>query len=140
MYIFLQICIPQFSIIKLIMLLIFHLRFSQAFSYNLILSRPSLQHSTDLCLKRDKVMLTNQHNQVRRTFSLLRKKEKKVKLLSRVRLLADPWTVARQTPPSMEFSRQGYWSELPFSIPGDLPNSGMEPVPLAKCFRFIIKD
>ena len=61
-------------------------------------------------------------------------------VLSCVQLFVILQTVARQTPPSMEFSRQGYWSELPFSIPGDLPNSGMEPVPLAKCFRFIIKD
>jgi len=32
---------------------------------------------------------------------------------------------------SMEFSRQEYWSRLPFSIPRDLPNSGIEPTPLA---------
>ena len=38
-----------------------------------------------------------------------------------------PWTVARQAPLSMEFSRQGYWSGLPFSSPGDLPNPVIEP-------------
>ena len=38
-----------------------------------------------------------------------------------------PWTVARQAPLSMEFSRQEYWSGLPFPSPGDLPNSGTEP-------------
>ena len=38
-----------------------------------------------------------------------------------------PWTVAHQVPPSMGFSRQGYWSGLPFPFPGDLPNSGIEP-------------
>ena len=37
----------------------------------------------------------------------------KVKLLSRVRLLATPWTVAYQAPPSMGFSRQEYWSGVP---------------------------
>ena len=37
-----------------------------------------------------------------------------------------PWTVARQTPLSMEFSRQEYWSELPFPSPGDLPDPGIE--------------
>ena len=37
----------------------------------------------------------------------------KVKLLSRVRLLATPWTAAYQAPPSMGFSRQEYWSRLP---------------------------
>ena len=36
-------------------------------------------------------------------------------------------TVARQAPLSMGFSRQEYWSGLPFSSPGDLPNSGIEP-------------
>ena len=38
-----------------------------------------------------------------------------------------PWTVARQAPLSMEFSRQDYWSELPCPPPGDLPNTGIEP-------------
>ena len=50
-----------------------------------------------------------------------------MKLLSRVRLFAVPWTVAYQAPPSMEFSRQDYWSGLPFPSPGDLPNLGIEP-------------
>ena len=51
----------------------------------------------------------------------------KVKLLSRVRLFATPWTVAYQAPPSVGFSRQEYWSGLPFPSPGDLPNPGIEP-------------
>ena len=50
-----------------------------------------------------------------------------MKLLSRVRLFATPWTVAHQAPKSMEFSRQKYWSGLPFPSPGDLPNPGIEP-------------
>ena len=37
----------------------------------------------------------------------------KVKLLSRVRLFATPWTTAHQAPPSMGFSRQEYWSGVP---------------------------
>ena len=41
--------------------------------------------------------------------------------------LGTPWTVAHQTPLSMEFSRQGYWSGLPFPSPGDLPNPRIEP-------------
>ena len=51
--------------------------------------------------------------------------------LSRVQLLATPWTVARQAPWPVEFSRQEYWSGLPFATLGDLPDSGMEPVSLA---------
>ena len=46
-----------------------------------------------------------------------------IKLL---RLFAAPWTVARQAPLSMGFSRHGYWSELPFPSPGDLPDPGIE--------------
>ena len=38
-----------------------------------------------------------------------------------------PWIVAHQAPPSMEFSRQEYWSGLPFPSPGDLPHPGIEP-------------
>ena len=40
---------------------------------------------------------------------------------------AIPWTVAYQASPSMEFSRQGFWSGLPFPSPGDLPDPGIEP-------------
>ena len=41
-------------------------------------------------------------------------------------LFAIQWTVAYQAPPSMWFSRQEYWSGLPFPSPGDLPNPGIE--------------
>ena len=51
----------------------------------------------------------------------------KVKSLGRVRLFATPWTVAYQSSQSMEFSRQEYWSGLPFPSPGDLPDPGIEP-------------
>ena len=50
-----------------------------------------------------------------------------MKSLSHVRLFATPWTVVCQTPPSMGFSRQEYYSGLPFPSPGDLPNPGIEP-------------
>ena len=43
------------------------------------------------------------------------------------RLSATPWTAAHQAPLSMRFSRQGYWSGLLFSPPGDLSNPGIEP-------------
>ena len=51
----------------------------------------------------------------------------KIKLLSRVWLFATLWTIAHQAPPPMGFSRQEYWSGLPFPSPGDLPDSGIEP-------------
>ena len=50
-----------------------------------------------------------------------------MKLLSHVQLFATPWTVAYQVPPSMGFSRQEYWSGLPFPFPGDLPDPGIKP-------------
>ena len=42
--------------------------------------------------------------------------------------LCDPITVACQAPLPMEFSKQEYWSRLPFPSPGDLLNPGIEPL------------
>ena len=50
-----------------------------------------------------------------------------MKSLSRLQLFSTPWAVARQVPPSMGYSRQEYWSGLPFPSPGDIPNPGIEP-------------
>ena len=47
--------------------------------------------------------------------------------LSHVRFFAVPWTVAHQAPLIMEFSRQKYWSGLPFPTPRDLSNPGIDP-------------
>ena len=52
-------------------------------------------------------------------------------LLSCVQFFATSWTVARHAPLSIRFSRKDYWSGLPFSSPGDLPNPGTEPGPPA---------
>ena len=49
---------------------------------------------------------------------------------SRGRLFVTLWTVTHQVPLLMGFSRQEYWSGLPFPSPGDLPNPGIEPVSL----------
>ena len=52
---------------------------------------------------------------------------------SHVQLFAILWTVAHQTPLSMGFSRQEYWSGLPFPTPGDLPNPRIKPVSHVSC-------
>ena len=54
-----------------------------------------------------------------------RLKWSEVKSHSSVWLFATPWTVAYQAPPSMGFSRQEYWSGVPFPSPGDLSNPGL---------------
>ena len=48
-------------------------------------------------------------------------------LLSHIQLFVTPWTVPCQAPLSMGFSRQEYWSGLPFPPPGDLPDAGIKP-------------
>ena len=50
---------------------------------------------------------------------------------SHVQLFVTPWTVARQAPLFLGFSRQEYWSGLPYSPPGDLPDLGIKPGPPA---------
>ena len=49
---------------------------------------------------------------------------------SGIQLFVTPWTVSCQAPLSMGFSRQEYWSKLPFPPPGDLPDPGTEPMSL----------
>ena len=61
------------------------------------------------------------------SFSNASKGKGKVKSLSRVRLFATPWTVAYQIPPSIGFSRQEYWSGLPFPSPRDLSQTWVSP-------------
>ena len=58
--------------------------------------------------------------------SLKNQEQVKVKPLSCVQLFGTPWTVAYQASPSVGFSRQEYWSGLPFPFPGDLPGPGTE--------------
>ena len=50
-----------------------------------------------------------------------------MKFLSRLQLFVTPWTVTYQAPPTMGFSRQEYWSGVPFPSPWDFPNPGTEP-------------
>ena len=57
----------------------------------------------------------------------------KVKSLSRVRLLATPWTAAYQAPPSMGFSRQEYWSGVPLPSPHNEPAAAAAAKSLQSC-------
>ena len=50
---------------------------------------------------------------------------------SRVRIFATPWTVARQAPPSMGFSRQEYWMGCHLLLQGSFPTQGLNPASLA---------
>ena len=56
-----------------------------------------------------------------------------VKSFSCDQLFVTPWTIAYQASPSMGFSKQEYWSGLPFPSPGDLPDAGIEPYVLFVC-------
>ena len=67
-----------------------------------------------------------QRNQRKDTWLWHQMKWSQVKLLSCVRLFATPWTIAYQASP-VGFSRQEYWSELPFPSPEDLPHPGIKP-------------
>ena len=55
----------------------------------------------------------------------------RVRALSHVQLCATPWTVACQAPLTKGFSRQVYWSGLPYPMPGDIPDPGIKPMSLA---------
>ena len=64
-------------------------------------------------------------------------------VLSRVLLFTTPWTLAHQTPLSMGFPKQEYWSGLPFPPPGDLPDPGIDtgsPVSPALAGRFFTAE
>ena len=57
--------------------------------------------------------------------------------LSHVQLFVAPWTVARQAPQPMKFSKQEYWSRVPFPTPRDLPHPGINltsPALAGRCF------
>ena len=60
--------------------------------------------------------------------------------LSCVHLLVTLWTVACQSPLSLGFSRQEYWSGLPFPLPGDLPDPGIEPLSPVLAGRFFTPE
>ena len=93
-----------------------------------------------LCIGKQTICLSKRNTQIRNTkislcrnlFILFSKERKKVQGLvalvsGLVQRFETPWTAARQAPLSMEFSRQEFWSGLPFPSPGDLPDPGIEP-------------
>ena len=57
-------------------------------------------------------------------------------VLSHVQLFVTPWILALQAPLSIGFSRKEYWSGLPFPLPGDLPDPGIEPMSSVSAGRF----
>ena len=63
-----------------------------------------------------------------------------IQLISCVQLFVTPWTVVHQNPLSMGFFRQGNWSGLPFSSPGDLPGPGIEPRSPALAGKFFTTE
>ena len=63
-----------------------------------------------------------------------------VQSLSHVQLFETSWTIAFQTPLSRRFSRQEYWSGLPFSPPGNLPNPGIKPMSPALAGEFFTTE
>ena len=69
---------------------------------------------------------------------LCNKRKWKWKLLSHVQLFVISWTVAHQSPLSIEFSRQEYWNELSFPSPGDLPDPGIFYVVGRLCFLWTV--
>ena len=74
------------------------------------------------------------------SFSNAWKWKVKVKSLSRVWLLATPWTAAYQALPSMGFSGQQYWSGVPLPSPGDLPDSETDIMPSVLAGRFFTTE
>ena len=56
-----------------------------------------------------------------------------------VQLFATPWTAAYQAPLSMGFSRQEYWSVLPFPSPEDLPHPGLKPTSLVSSAQWCLQ-
>ena len=61
-----------------------------------------------------------------RVWTGMGRQKMKLKSFSCVQLFGTPWTVAYHAPPSMGFSRQEYWSGLPFPSPENLPNPGIK--------------
>ena len=106
--------------------LTFHWQYSNLYSITSELSGKSLQSCPTLCDPIDSspsgfpvpgILQARTLEWVAISFCNAWKWKVKVKSLSRVPILATPWTAAHQAPPSMGFSRQEYWSGLPLPSP-----------------------
>ena len=86
-------------------------------------------------IKLDKAQFSVLQNKVHKVFPTFYK-DLCAHLLNHVQLFAAPQTVTSQTLLRMEFSRQEYWSGVPFPTPGNLPDPGIEPASLALVGRF----
>ena len=84
-------------------------------------------HKTNTVLIIPLINITNKKTSSSLTTLPFKSRVYEVNSLSCVRLIVTPWTVAHHAPLSMEFSRQEYWSGLPFPSPGDLTDPGIEP-------------
>ena len=82
------------------------------------------RYSTSLIIRKIKIKITRYHLTSIRTHACM------LSHFIHVQLFGTPWTVACQVPLSMGFSRQEYWSGLPFPPPEDLPHLGIKPAPL----------
>ena len=92
-----------------------------------LLGKPKSWFKKKKKTKIDKLLAILRKKKKAQMNKIINERKKKVKLLSHLQLFVTPWTVAYQGPLSMGFSRQEYWSGLPFPSPGDLPNPGIDP-------------
>ena len=100
----------------------------------LLLESPWCLTASEQCWnvkKTEKINKMAKHLKKRRGKTQVTNIRNKVLVAQLCPILCDPMVVAHQAPVSMEFSRQEYWSGLPFPSPGDLPEPGMEPEALA---------
>ena len=93
---------------------------------NFQMFRLDLEKAEEPGIKLPTPFRSSQKQESSRNTSEVKWSESEEKSLSRVWLFATPWTLAYQASPSMGFSRQEYWSGLPFPSAGDLPDPGIE--------------
>ena len=113
------------------LLILYFLTFSRySYPHQSLPLRQIIPNSVKACSLRSillKIFSLNSHAHFSAPLHTQPSRKVKVKLLSCIQLFGTPRTVDYQAPPSMGFSRQEYWSGLPFPSPGDLPDPRIEP-------------